>query len=717
MTVLVIAEKPNQAKKYVEALGEYKSKMGYIEVKSKLFNEPVIVTWCQGHLIQLAEMESYDETLKKWDKNKLPFIPEKFKFNVTQLAYKQFNVIKDLCNKLDCDSTIIIATDPDREGEAIARYVLNKINPSKEINIKRLWANTQEPAGLRESFKNLKDATETYKYYLEAEARSIADWLVGMNFSRLVTIELNNYGVNNGIFSVGRVQTPTLFMVYKRNLEIENFQSQKYYSLNAIDNNSNPKCTFKSKLKFNNQEEFNNYCAEQQIKNVSDGEITNIETTEKIKSAPQLFKLGGIQKVANKKWGYTLDKTLSIVQGLYDKGFLSYPRTDCNLITTNEFNYLKANFEQYKKLINIDIQMVHENPRKTYVNDEKVLEHYAIVPTKTIPTKEELAQFTEEQTNIYKEVVLRSISIFESDYVYKETKVKLMVKNTEFSTNGKVETNKGWKKFVDNKSDKEKVNLPDYKKGQIINVTLDLKEGVTKPPQYLSEATLGGEGGLMEKCSNSIEDDELKENLSNVSGIGTPATRSSIIKGLIDRGFMVNEKNKLYLTNKGKLICHALEDTELTSVEMTAEWEHKLKEISNVGTREEQAKFIESIKKYISDIISPDKEFINKEKIENELKEIEKQEVIGLCPNCQNKVKKFISKKKQAFYTCTNRECNFYIAGTISNKKITEKVVKEIIDKGESSIIKGFKSKNGKNFDAKLKLSKNGVEFKFENKK
>ncbi|MFK3433881.1 DNA topoisomerase III [Staphylococcus aureus] len=718
MTVLIIAEKPNQAKKYVEALGDkYNQKNGFIEMESEVFDKKVIVTWCIGHLIQLANMEDYDSSLKSWSKGTLPFIPEEFIFKVSDYCNKQFKVIKDLCEKLNPDSEIIIATDPDREGEAIARYVLNQIPCTENITIKRLWANTQEPDGLKVAFKNLKDANETYRFYLESEARNIADWLVGMNFTRFVTLEMKELGLDEGVFSVGRVQTPTLYMVYKRNNEIKNFTSKRYFELVAKDN-ENEEAFFKSKLKFDSIDELEQFLKENSLKRECEGEIKTIDVSEKRKVAPNLYKLGGIQKVANQKWGYTLDKTLSIVQRLYDKGYLSYPRTDCSLITNNEFEYLNANLSSYCKLLNINIQQKYTEPRAQYVNDSKVLEHYAIIPTKLIPNNETYSEFSEDEKKIYDEVVKRTILMFMDDYLYNESKIVLKIEGIDFKITGKIDKVLGWKTLdAENKNPNEKV-LPNYELNERLSLSLIPKEVHTKPPKYLTEASLGGEGGLMENCSSFIENESLKTNLKEVHGIGTPATRSSIVKSLIDRGYLETKNKNLMITTKGMILCTALENSELVSVEMTAKWESDLKDISEKGNRNRQREFIDSIKVFIKDMLSKQNKLLKLNSNDKVIKKAIENSSICSCPRCEyGRIKKCMSKEKKTFYACGNNDCDFIIFGLIANKKISTEIVQELVEKGKTRVISGFKSKKGKEFKAKLKMTDKGVEFEFDDKK
>lgn len=721
MKHVILAEKPNQALKYAEALGTFKKKDGYFEVTTNILEGDVIVTWCIGHLIQLADMEDYDSSLKAWKKETLPFIPKRMKYKVSPYTSQQFYKIEGLCESLTSQDVFIIATDPDREGEVIARYVMNQIPniKNRDITIKRLWANTQEPEGLRTSFQSLKTGAETYPYYLEAQARGVADWLVGINMTRLTSITMQNMGINVGVFSVGRVQTPTLFMVYTRNKAIESFESKPFYELFAIDETSNPLCRFKYDGRFESKETYDAFKEEHDLKDEMTGQIDKVEVKEKQTPAPKLFKLGGIQKVANQKWGYTLDETLSIVQSLYDKGFLSYPRTDSDLITTSEFKYLKERISDYANIVDIQENFTNLEPRKRFVDSDKVLEHYAIVPTKTIPTLKDLSAFSSAQQNIYREVVIRTLGMFQPDFVYDETKVTLRCQDVIFKARGTITKDKGWKQYQNTEEKETDVQvIPSYQEKQTIQVKLENKEGRTKPPVYLTEATLGGEGGLMETCSNGLDDEILKKDLKNVSGIGTPATRGNIVKGLIDKGYMEVRKKKLYITEKGNMLCEALKNSQLASVEMTAHWEHELKTISEIGKKDVQDKFLEKIKVSLKEEVNNFDQQIKTSVSGSSLESLQKSQMIGKCPKCrQGHLLKRKSKKGQPFYTCDSSTCEYILFGVISGKTLSETIIQSLLETHKSKVIKGFKSKAGKKFDAKLKLNEEyKIVFDFEKK-
>lgn len=699
MKTVIIAEKPDQARKYGAALGTFNRKSGYLEGISDVFPGEVYITWCVGHLVELAPMKEYDEKYAKWKLEDLPFLPKQFKYQSKYSVKDQFNSMKKLLKGLTTNDQIVIATDPDREGEAIAYYVL-KLLGIKDIPIKRLWANTQEPTELKSFFKKLKDGKETYRYYVEAEARGKSDYLVGMNLTRLITLLLQNKGVRtDGAFSVGRVQTPTLFMVYNREKEIENFKEKIYFDLVADGEKDSIKYQLKSDVRLDSNNEINEYINNHGLSSVA-GEVKSVTVTSKTTKAPKLFKLGGIQKVGNNKWGYSLDQTLSYVQSLYDKGFLSYPRTDSSLITTAEFEYLKNHLDDYKSLLNLTFDVKYTEPRKTYVDNDKVLEHYAIVPTKTIPTQQQYDDLSDQEKNIYNAVVKQTLAIFADDYHYEQTKVEIAVSEVVFKTSGNTPKIQGWKNLSNDAEEEKTTTLPSFEEGEQVELSIYGKEGRTKPPAYLTEATLGGEGGLMETCGKKIEDEELRESLS--AGIGTPATRSAIVKNIIDKGYITVDKKKLRTTDKGRLLCSALEGSLISSAEMTGKWEEKLKFISE--GKETQQNFIEGIELFIQQLFEDVPGMLNENVKTSTLESVKKSEGqgLGICPKCNKGYIKHIKTNKYDFYACSDK-CGFTVNSSVAGRKLSESNIKQLITKGKTSKIKGFSGKKGL-FDAELKL-------------
>lgn len=719
MTILVLAEKPNQGKKYANALGINDEKGTYIEGYSSILQEQTIVTWAKGHLVGLCDFKEYDSKYEKWNLQDYPFIPSQMKRKVLPNTSQQFYEIKKLIetNLNTKNDSIIIATDPEREGENIAYSILNFIPHVKNNNltIRRLWANTQEPQELQNYFQNLKPSSDTYPLYLEADARSIADNLIGFNFTVQLTLLLRNSNVD-GLYTVGRVQTPTLFMVYEREKAIQNFEKEKYYTLTAYDENNKVSFSDKDKRKFSSKEEAINFLEKHsiQINQSQQGIIEDISSEIKEKSAPSLLKLGGIQNLANRKWGYSLKRTLSIVQSLYDKGYVSYPRTDCTYITHAEFEYLNQDLDQYQKVLNMNFDSVHREPRSKYVNDKKVLEHYAIIVTKLLPSPQTFNKFSIEQKNIYRAILEHSLAMFAGEYKYNQTQVDLKVNDLLFTTSGQTIIENGWKDVISDNQTENQV-LPQYEVNSIFNeanpLYIYINEKETQPPKRLTEASLGGEGGLMENCGKMVDDKEKKEHLSN--GIGTPATRSQIVSSLITKNYISVKKNKLYMTDKGNILCKALENTAIASVELTADWENDLKSISEKrGTREA---FVGKTKNFILRFSEELPKYINNNLSSEDLKKVRHD--LGVCPVCgTHKIVKRKMKNGKTFYPCQSRSCDFVVWGEISKRKITELEVKDLLTNKQTSLLKGFKSKNNKSFDAILKLDGDKVVFEFPNK-
>lgn len=719
MTILVLAEKPNQGKKYANALGINDEKGSYIEGYSTTLQDETIVTWAKGHLVGLCDFKEYDSKYEKWNLSDYPFLPSKMKRKVLPYSSNQFYSIKKLVetNLNNINDSIIIATDPEREGENIAYSILNFIPHVKNNNIpiKRLWANTQEPKELQNYFKNLKSGTDTYPLYLEADARSIADNLIGFNFTVQLTLLLRNKNVT-GLYTVGRVQTPTLFMVYEREKAINDFKKEKYYTLNAYDKINDVTFNDKDKRKFSSKAEALQFLQEHaiDINERQEGIIEDIQSQVKRKSAPSLLKLGGIQNLANKKWGYSLKRTLSIVQSLYDKGYVSYPRTDCTYITHAEFEYLNENLEDYQSILNMNFEAVHREPRSKYVNDEKVLEHYAIIVTKTLPSTDTFNQFSTEQQNIYRAILEHSIAMFANDYKYNQTNVNLKVKDLMFTTSGQTVIESGWKNVI-TENQKDSKELPKYKQNTMFTelspLYIRINEKETQPPQRLTEASLGGEGGLMENCGKMVDDEDKKDNLS--SGIGTPATRSQIVASLISKEYLKVSKNKLYMTDKGNILCRALENTAISSVEMTADWEKHLQSISEQKRTREQ--FIEGIKVFIREFSEKLPLYIDENISREDVNKVSAS--LGTCPICQNsQIVKRKMKNGKLFYPCQSRSCDFVIWGEMSHRKIKEPEVKELLEHRKTPKLKGFKSKNNKSFEASLKIENDKVVFDFPSK-
>lgn len=397
MTTVILAEKPSQARSYIEAFQKNTKHDGYYTVSDPVLPDETIVTFGFGHLVALATPDKYDTKYEHWSLNNLPIFPQKYKFVVGADKVKQFNVVKGLLAKAD---TIVVATDSGREGENIAWSIMNKANLDlKSKTIKRLWINSLEKDAVIDGFKNLRDGWEYYPKYQEAQTRQISDWLVGMNASPLYSLLLQKNGVN-GVYSIGRVQTPTLYMVYQRDQAIENFKPEPYFEFKAkvtVDSG-----TFEAKLepyqRFKDTTGINTFM---QAKSIQNGQqpalIKDVQRKVKRTLSPKLFSLSSLQSAINKKFHASASDVLAAVQALYEAKLLTYPRTDCNFITNEEFEYLVPNIDRYAHIIDSSVALTQLTANKRYVDGSKVQEHHAIIMTKNVPTKDRLLKLPKLQ--------------------------------------------------------------------------------------------------------------------------------------------------------------------------------------------------------------------------------------------------------------------------------------------------------------------------------
>lgn len=700
---LILAEKPDQAKHYSEAFKTVIKKDGYFEIiDNEYFKGKVYLTWGFGHLVKLIEPEGYKAEWKKWDLKDLPIFPEKFKFEVDSSKRKQFNIVKKLLNEAD---EIIIGTDSDREGENIA-YSIIRVAGAIRKPTKRLWVNSMEVKEIQRGFKNLRPGQETYKFYTEASTRQCSDWLIGMNISRLYSLLLQQKGLKGG-YSLGRVQTPTLCMIYDRVKEIKNFVSKPFFEVYADVKVKNG--TFKAKYneKLDTKDDVQNLFTKNNIQEENKAIIEDVQKEIKKQKSPKLHSLSTLQSKANKNWKYSPKKVLDIMQSLYLKKLLSYPRTDCNFITENEFKYLIENVVSYQKIANKTFNIAFKEPQIRYVNNKEVQEHYAIIPTKTIPSDEILSKLSEEEKNIYFEILYTTLAMFAENYEYEETKISVNIKDLIFNAIGKIEKNNGWKVIFDLEEDptvkkEEMQNLPNIEKNEEGSAIIKVHEGATKPPKIYTEGNLIN---MMKTAGKTIDDKEEAKILNEVEGIGTEATRAQIIETLKSKEYIEVVKNTVNITKKGEIICEAVNGTLISSAEMTAKWETDLKKIGN--GKGDQRDFFNGVKQFVIDQLKEATETINN-KMENKIKEAKEENILCKCPSpsCSGNI-----RETAKAYSCDRWKdgCKFTIWKTIAGKKINPKQALQLIEKGKTNEIKGFKNDKGEKFAAYLKLENNKV--------
>ena len=714
--ILIIAEKPDQARKYSQAFKNRSEnfKSGYISVEdSSLINGEVKITYAVGHLLELKKPEEYDSSLKDRKLETLPIVPNKFEYNPISDKKKQLNNIKKLAVEAD---VVIVAGDPEREGELIQRLILHYcgITPQQK-EIKRLFTNSLEVSAIKKAFKNLEDDNSNkwnFKYQ-EAKARQHSDWLVGMNLSRLYSILLKQSGLNNASFiSIGRVQTPTLRIVYDRCKEIVNFKSKPYEIIVSESNVDN--FSFVANLnpseKFFEHNDLKKFMTDKNLKlGKNTGKIYSVETKLKKQQSPQLLSLSGLQELANSKFHYSAQKTMKAEQYLYDNGYASYPRTDSQYITDDEFNYLKANWEKYAKFLNVKIDNPNLTARTRYVNSKKVIEHTAIIPTNKVMSRSLFQELTKEQQNVYLLILQRTVAMFAEDFIFEGTTILFNVGKAEFKVTGQVIKKLGWKEIIKNSevnSDKD-ILLPNFQENDTFSVDVELKNKKTTPPDYFSEGTLIK---AMTNVGKKMADDSNKAILKEVGGIGTEATRASIIEKLKTKKYVVLEKNKLKITDTGIVIAQAVEPQGLLSKpDLTANWELALKEIGQ-GKRN-YSNFLDLIKKFISKVISEAPLQITESKnvsasivnVKNSSAVSEEKKKLGKCPLCGGNV---VDKKK--IYGCDSYQknhCNFLIGKTMASKNLSPTIIKQLLESGKSKTkIKGFKKADGTTFDSYIKL-------------
>ncbi|HHU3772473.1 putative DNA topoisomerase [Streptococcus pneumoniae] len=554
---LVIAEKPSVAISIAKVIGANKKKDGYYE------GNEYKVSWCVGHLIQMANPDSYDEKYAKWNMADLPIIPREYKYEVAKATKKQFNILKKLMNDKEIDM-VINACDAGREGEAIFRLVYNEAKCKKKM--KRLWISSMEDSAIKEGFDNLKDGKDYDNLFGSSQARAIADWLVGMNISRLYScLYQQNY-------SVGRVQTPTLAMIVKRDDEIANFQKDKYYIVELSMNG----------FTLSTDRIDDEVTTEQLINLVDDKiEITDIIQKEKITKPDLPFDLTTLQRECNKYFGYSAKQTLDYAQSLYEKKLITYPRTDSRCLTEDMIvstvnNILGKN--------DFDTERI-----KVVFDSKKVTDHHAIIPTVS-SLSEDLSNIPDSEAKVYRLISNKLHASVGYPLIENTTKIVVLFDGFEFTSAGKVVKDDGFTKYLkDYKSKKnEDIELPDVKVGDVFEVeNKEIKEKFTQPQKHFTEDTLLK---AMEVAGN----DALEKGAEvERKGLGTPATRAGIIENLIFNGFVERDKKNLIATHKGISLVTIVADS-FKSAETTAKWEMELSDIAKgKGNKEDFLKKIE----------------------------------------------------------------------------------------------------------------------------
>ncbi|MCL6573872.1 MAG: DNA topoisomerase III [Bacillus sp. (in: Bacteria)] len=712
---LIIAEKPDQGST-LASIFKHKKQKGFIEIfPNDVFTQGAYVTWAIGHVCQLVSPEKYQQGWKKWSLDNLPIIPEQFQYEVTKDKANQFAIIQKLVSN-PAVTEIIHAGDAGREGELIIRNILRLTKCRKPM--KRLWISSLTANAIKDGFKKLLDEQETRSLYFEAYTRACADWVVGMNASRLYSLLLQKQGFSD-VFSVGRVQTPTLALIVKRDIDIENFKSDPFWEVQANFLINGKKFSGKwlidGETRVKTQamaEKVAAFCREKPA------EVSEVLSERKEFFPPLLYNLSALQAEANKRYKLSPKNTLDIMQKLYQKGYVSYPRSDSRHVTKEEANTFSeilnklSQIKDYQSFFPLPIESLSENKR--YVNEKKVTDHYAIIPTEQIPNVERLSA---DERKIYDLVVHSLIAAHYNKSIAEYTTVTTLVDGrAAFVSKGKVEIEVGWRKVLNPKERDEEPSLPLLKKGeQGRTEKVEVKESQTQPPKRYTEGQLIT---LMKTAGKHIDDKELEKILTRTEGLGTEATRAGIITMLKDRLYIEVRKNVVYATAKAKILILAIGQEVLASPEMTAKWEQKLKEIS-MGSAEPKL-FMEQTKRMVSHLISSSIGQSSKWSFPVDVREsftpgkqmTKKQTFakLGACKKCDGSV-----VDKGSFYGCSSyqkNQCNFTISKIISGKNITQKNIKLLLSEGKTEMIEGFTNKD-KTFNARLFIDENEKKVRF----
>ena len=685
--ILVIAEKPSVAQSIAKVLGATSRKDGYLEGKN------YIVSWCVGHLVGLADASSYDERYAKWRYDDLPIVPEDWLFEVPKDKAQQFKVQRDLMQDKRV-TELVCATDAGREGELIFRLVYHKAGCTKPF--KRLWISSLEDAAIREGFNHLRDGSDYDKLYEAALSRSKADWIVGINGTRLFTTLYNKRLV------VGRVQTPTLAMLVERDGKITTFRKEKYYNVHIEKDGLSADME-----KVKSEDEAKRIAAACDKKQAV---VSSLKRETKTVNPPKLYDLTTLQREANRYYGFTAQQTLDLVQSLYEKKLLTYPRTDSQFITDDMENTARQVIDIICRRVPLFEGLHHEPDIKRIINNAKVTDHHAIIPTVQLE-KEDVVTLPESEQKVIRLVAMRLLSSTGEKHIYDETSVTLSCEGYEFKAKGKTVTQEGWKaieqRFRDalkskEKDEPERVLPPVNEKDILSPVSSSVTEHFTTPPKQYTEDTLLS---AMETAGNDSFEDETEK-----KGLGTPATRAGIIEKLVKSGFVERKGKSLIPTKDGNSLVCVLPE-QLTSPSMTAEWENTLMQIERGNADAD---------KFLSGIVDMTASLVKAYPClsETEANRFDTgKESIGKCPRCGSPV--HIGKGN---YYCSSKECSFCLWEenkffASKKKKLTKKNAAELLDKGWCRVTGLYTPKKPQLYDAIIRLDDTGgkyVSFKME---
>ena len=683
--IVCVAEKPSVARDIAKILGANNQKQGYLE------GSGYQVTWTFGHFCTLKQPHEYETYLKQWRLESLPIIPTNFGISVIDDngVRQQFHTIKNLVNSEDC-TQVINCGDAGIEGELIQRWVLLKANNTKPV--KRLWISSLTEDAIREGFSNLQDEEEYNNLYAAGTSRAIGDWLLGINATRLFTLK---FAPQKSVLSIGRVQTPTLALIVNRHHEIENFISKTYWELKTTYRNV-LFSSDKGKIKIENN-------AKELLEKIKSNNftITSFSIKKGKETPPKLFDLTSLQVEGNRKFGLSADQTLKTIQSLYEKKLTTYPRVDTQYLPEDMYPKISGilqGLHSYRNFTETLLQNKIIKPKRIFDN-KKITDHHAIIPTGV-----SAGQLSIDEQHVYDMVSRRFIASFYSDAIVSNTEVKGEVEQITFKSTGKQILEENWKvlyKSDQDKSntDKDKQLMPIFVEGEKGKHQPQVQEKHTVPPKHFSEASLLR---AMETAGKQVDNEELRD-LMKENGIGRPSTRAAIIETLFRRKYISKNKKRLEATTTGIQLIGVIKSDLLKSVELTGQWEKKLKliekgEFSVKEFKSEMTDLIIKLTEEVKQDTTPRFESFDNDKVTNTIKKTPANKNIDsiTCPKC--KEGKLIKGKNA--YGCSNHAngCDFIIPFVFLEKKLTKNQVITLATKKKSPLIKGFKfNKHKKN--------------------
>src|SRR5689334_21509698 len=686
---LIIAEKPSVGQDYARALGGgFQKHEGYLESDDR------IVSWAIGHLAELAEPEDYDESLKRWSMKTLPVLPEAFKLRPDARGKKQLDVIKRLMKRADVDE-IVNGCDAGREGELIFAYILDVAKVKKPV--RRLWVSSMTKAAITEGFEHLRDGEEMANLEAAARSRSEADWLVGMNGTRAATVRGRALG---GVVSLGRVQTPTLALIVRRDLEIDAFEPETYFQVDARFGLDGPRAYtgrwFEGKEDRTSERERAEAVAAAATR--APAQVESVKRTERKTRPPLLYDLTSLQRDANSRYGLSASRTLQAAQRLYEGSsagaVITYPRTRSQFLPADQIGSLKGRARSLTALPQVRaaakyVAGLDVLPLARVVDDSKVDDHHAIIPTGELPTKE----LTGDDARVFDLVVRRFLAVFHPEAKFEDTEIITLAAEHRFRTRGRRLIEAGWRgaAFGEEAAAEEPQQGDDDEPRQVLPKVDDGERGTceqaevlekqTKPPARYSEASLLRD---METAGKQIEDEELRQAMKD-AGLGTPATRAETIEKLLRVGYIERLGRSLRATAKGRQAIGLLHDHAITSAELTGKWEQRLTAIER--GEESRDGFMDDIRKFTTEVVDYFRN-LTAEEVRAQRAEI------GPCPNGDG-----VIRENRAAYGCSSWQskeepgCGFVIWKQQKGRSISPGEARDLLEHGQTDLLDGFKTR------------------------